>query len=204
MDYIETSEDLRAIYGPVSDGAVRKQMASLDIHSRNFLAHAPFAVLGTQSPEGFGDVTPRGDGPGFVAVLDDTTLALPDRPGNRRLDSLQNVLANPKVGLIFIIPGMNESLRINGTARITSDPALCERLAINGRPALTALVVSIHEVYMHCSKAFIRSALWKPDTWPERGILPTLGQMLKDQARHQVSADQIDESLEENYRSALW
>ncbi|WP_121062673.1 pyridoxamine 5'-phosphate oxidase family protein [Chachezhania antarctica] len=204
MDYIESIEDLRKVYRPASEGALRKQLTALEPHSKRFMALSPFALIGTQGPDGLGDVTPRGDGPGFAQVLDDRTIALPDRPGNNRLDTLENIVQNPAVGLIFMIPGMNETLRINGTARITADPDMCERLGMNGRPALSVLIVRIEELYMHCSKAFIRSGLWKPETWPERSEMPTLGQILRDQTAIADAAEQIDERLEDNYRKDLW
>lgn len=204
MEFIETTEELRQVYGHASATALKKQLQFLDSHSKNFLARSPFAAVGTQSPDGFGDVTPRGDQPGFALVLDDRTIALPDRPGNNRLDTLENVLHDPRIGLLFMIPGMNETLRINGTARVTTDADLCQRLNVKGRPALSAMVVSVKEVYMHCSKAYIRSGLWKPDTWMDRKELPTFGQILRDQAALSVQAEQIDRSLEENYREDLW
>lgn len=204
MQFIETAEDLRAIYGEASQGALRKQLASLDEHARKFLSLSPFAVIGSQAPNGMGDVTPRGDQPGFTVALDDHTIAMPDRPGNARLDTLDNILRNPAVGLIFMIPGMNETLRINGMAKITADPNLCERLAVNGKPAKSVIVIAVHEVYMHCAKAYIRSKLWKPETWPERSSMPSLGEILRDQIAHSVAAEQIDESLAENYRKELW
>ncbi|WP_158970682.1 pyridoxamine 5'-phosphate oxidase family protein [Chachezhania sediminis] len=204
MDFVETVDDLRKIYRPASEGARRKQLTALEPHSRRFLSLSPFAVVGTQGPDGLGDVTPRGDGPGFAQVLDDRTIALPDRPGNNRLDTLENILQNPAVGLIFMIPGMNETLRINGRARITVDPDLCAQLGMNGRPALSVMVVEIAEVYMHCSKAYIRSGLWKPDTWPDRKEMPTLGEILRDQTAIDADVQKLDAGLEENYRTQLW
>lgn len=204
MEFIETLEDLRALYGTVSENAVKKQLDRLDAHARHFLSLSPFAAVGTQAPDGMGDVTPRGDGPGFALVLDDRTIAIPDRPGNRRLDTLENIVRNPAVGLLFMIPGMNETLRINGLARITTDAALCERLAMNGKPAITAMVVEVCEVYLHCAKAYMRSGLWKPETWPDRAEMPTLGQMLRDQIALANSATEIDQALEDGYAKTLW
>ncbi len=204
MEFIETLESLREVYGAASEGALKKQMAVLDPHARAFLARSPFAAIGTQTPGGLGDVSPRGDGPGFVRVLDDHTLAIPDRPGNRRLDTMENIVRNPAVSLLFMIPGMNETLRINGKGRITTDPALCETLGMNGRPALSVLVIEVQEVYMHCAKAYIRSGLWKPETWPDRSEMPSLGEILRDQTAIAEEASKIDERLEENYRTQLW
>lgn len=149
-------------------------------------------------------MSPKGDRPGFVVALDDVTLAIPDRPGNNRLDSWENVLRNPAVGLIFLIPGMDETLRINGEGRLTADPVLCKLLAVEGKPALTVLVVKIGAVYMHCAKAFMRSRLWSPQTWPERAEMPTLGQILRDQLALSQSSQELDAGLAEAYRNSLW
>jgi hypothetical protein len=137
-------------------------------------------------------------------VLDANTIALPDRPGNNRLDTLENILANPAVGLLFLIPGMNETLRINGEARITVDTALRERFAVDGRPALSVMVVTVRAAYMHCAKAFMRSELWKPESWPPRESMPTLGKILSDQLALADGADKTDEWLAEAYKKSLW
>ena len=204
MQYIETLEELREAYGAPMDLAVRKEMTRLDEHSRLFLSRSPFVLIGSQDGEGNADVTPKGDGPGFAAVLDDTTIAIPDRPGNNRLDTWENVVANPAVGLLFLIPGMNETLRINGEARLTLDPGLRERFAVNGRPALSVLVVKVRQVYMHCAKAFMRSSLWQPEQWPDRAEMPTLGRIMRDQLALRESASEIDSSLDTSYRASLW
>lgn len=202
--FIETRDELRNIYRAPTETAVQKQLCALDAHARNFLSRSPFAFIGSQDRDGNADVTPKGDHPGFVSVLDDVTIAIPDRPGNNRLDSWQNILENPSVGLIFMIPGMNETLRINGEARLTADASLCRQLAVNGKPALTVLIVKIREVYMHCAKAFIRSSLWKPETWPDRKDMPTLGEIVRDHIASTESAGDIDKRLDENYRTQLW
>lgn len=204
MDFIGTHEELRAIYGTASDVAVRKQMDRLDAHARTFLARSPFVMIGSQGGDGLGDVTPKGDRPGFVSVLDERTIAIPDRPGNNRLDTWANVIDNPSVGLLFMVPGMNETLRINGTARLTVDTGLCERLGVNGRPAKAVLVVAVREVYMHCAKAYIRSELWNPETWPDRKELPTLGEMLRDQLAMAEPAAELDNRLADAYSKTMW
>jgi len=204
MDFIETLSDLRAVYGDASEIARKKQLAKLDTHSRNFLSKSPFVVIGSQDGMGLGDATPKGDAPGFTLVLDDTTIAIPDRPGNNRLDTWENVIRNPAVGLLFLIPGMQETLRINGRGRLTIDPDLCERLAMNGRPAKAALVVETDEVYMHCAKAFMRSNLWKPDSWPARSEMPTFGEIIRDQMQLAASAEDIDRNLAEGYQKTMW
>ena len=172
---IDSAIDLREIYPMPKGVPVDKQLPSLDKHCRTFIAHAPFLVLGTE-----GDVSPKGDDPGFVKVVDDNTLVIPDRKGNNRLDSLQNIIDNPKVGLLFMIPGVNETLRVNGTAKITTDPKILEPFALNGRPPASAIVVQVEEAYLHCAKALIRSHLWKPETQVAKGTIPPAGQMYAD------------------------
>ena len=149
MDYITSRDQLRSLFGETHDVAVRKELKAIDAHARRFIERSPFVFIGSQDASGNADVSPKGDRPGFVRVLDDRTLALPDRPGNNRLDTWTNVLENPAVGLIFLIPGMNETLRVNGTARLTTDSDLRARLHVDGRPALAVLIVAVREVYMH-------------------------------------------------------
>lgn len=204
MEFITSREGLRNHYKPASEGSLRKEMKSLDPHAKGFLGRSPFVLIGSSDGNGNADVTPKGDKPGFVAVLDDTTIAIPDRPGNNRLDTWENVIVNPAVGLLFLIPGMDETLRINGHARITVDSGLRERLAAEGRLPASVMVVSVNAVYMHCAKAFMRSELWKPATWPDRASLPTLGRILKDQLALAESAEATDERLAKDYRASMW
>ncbi len=204
MRFIETEDDLISHYGQPGDRALRKELRALDGHCRAFIAKSPFVLIGTQDAAGHGDVTPKGDRPGFAAVLDDTTLAIPDRPGNNRLDSFRNLIANPAVGLLFLIPGMDETLRVNGRGRITADSGLRERFAVDGKPAVTVLVVQVDACYMHCAKAFMRSRLWQPDSWPDRSAMPTLGRILKDQIGLSTSAEENDASLATAYAKTMW
>lgn len=204
MEFITSKEELRARYGETSERARLKEMRALDHHARNFIAHSPFVLIGSQDAEGNADVTPKGDKPGFVAVLDDATIVIPDRPGNNRLDTWENLLSNPAVGLLFMIPGMNETLRINGKGRLTADAALRERFAVDGKLPITVLVVTVEACYMHCAKAFMRSQLWKPETWPDRSTLPTLGQILADQIAMTQSGAEVDKSLAEAYARTMW
>ena len=157
-----------------------KVQPTLDVHMRNFIALSPFVCLGSSSADG-ADVTPRGDQPGFVHVLDDGTLLIPDWPGNNRLDTLMNIEANPNVGLLFLIPGFSESLRVNGVAEISLDPALLERWNVNGKHPRSVLRVTVREAFLHCAKAFMRSRLWDEASKVDRDRLPTLGQMIGDQ-----------------------
>ena len=204
MEFITTHEALRTHYRQPGDGAVRKQLPVLDHHSKSFIARSPFVLIGSSDDAGNADVTPKGDKPGFVAVLDDTTLAIPDRPGNNRLDTWENLLVNPSIGLLFLIPGMNETLRVNGTAKITADEALRTRFAIDGKLPISVLIVTVKAAYMHCAKAFMRSDLWKPDTWPERSSMPTLGEILRDQLALADTAASVDANLDEAYKKTLW
>ncbi len=180
MRFITDEGALRQVVGgdPVPQ-SVRKQLDHLDEHARRFLAAAPFCVLATSGVDGC-DATPRGDEPGFARPLDRQTLALPERPGNRRLDSLHNILANPHVGLLFVVPGVAHTLRVNGTARLVADAEFFDDMTVLGRRPVLAVVVSVVECYFHCSKAFVRSRLWQPEMWPEPGAVPGLGTALRE------------------------
>ncbi|TIS58615.1 pyridoxamine 5'-phosphate oxidase family protein [Mesorhizobium sp.] len=206
MEFLATREQLRTIYKTPrpTDGSIRKELKALDGHCRSFIAKSPFVLIGSSDGAGNADVTPKGDKPGFAAVLDDKTIAIPDRPGNNRLDTLENILLNPSVGLLFLIPGMNETLRVNGDARITIDPGLHEKLAVDGKQPQSIVVVTVKAAYMHCAKAFMRSELWKPETWYDRAMLPTLGEILRDQLALAESAGDIDRSLDKDYQKTLW
>ena len=204
MEYVATREELRSRYKAVSDLAQRKELRAFDSHARTFIARSPFVLIGSSDGAGNSDVTPRGDRPGFVAILDDVTLAIPDRPGNNRLDTLENIVANPSVGLLFLIPGMDETLRVNGQARVTFDEPLRERLAVEGRAPQSVVIVKATAIYMHCAKAFMRSELWKPDSWRPREDMPTLGRILKDQLALADSVEQSDQRLAEAYKATMW
>jgi PPOX class probable FMN-dependent enzyme len=206
VDFITSHDELRKIYKtPEPDaGSIRKELKRLDSHCKSFIAKSPFVLIGSSDGRGHADVTPKGDKPGFAAILDDNTIAIPDRPGNNRLDTLENIVVNPAVGLLFLIPGMNETLRVNGEARITTDAALRERLAIEGKPPISVVIVRVKASYMHCAKAFMRSELWKPESWPERSSMPTLGQILRDQLAVDQSASETDLRLDEAYKQTMW
>ena len=204
MDFIGSREELRRHYKAPADPPLRKEMRALDRHCHRFIENSPFVLIGSSDGEGNADVTPKGDMPGFVAILDDTTIAIPDRPGNNRLDTWENIVVNPAVGLLFLIPGMNETLRVNGLGRITADAGLRERLAVEGRLPATVLLVEVKACYMHCAKAFMRSKLWSPASWPPRETMPTLGQMLRDQLALSETARQVDEGLDRDYAKSMW
>ena len=206
MDFITSHDELRAFYKTPEPtaGSIRKELKRLDGHCRAFIARSPFVLIGSSDGNGNADVTPKGDKPGFAAILDDNTIAIPDRPGNNRLDTLENIVVNPAVGLLFLIPGMNETLRVNGMAKITTDAPLRERLAVEGKPPLSVVVVTVKSAYMHCAKAFMRSELWKPESWPDRNAMPTLGEILRDQMAVDQSATETDRRLDEAYKQTLW
>ncbi|MCW5731287.1 MAG: pyridoxamine 5'-phosphate oxidase family protein [Alphaproteobacteria bacterium] len=194
---------LREIYDAPSRIAVAKCLPALDRHCRDFIALSPFLVIGTSRGDGSQDVSPRGDPPGFVRVIDERTLAIPDRPGNNRLDSLGNIQDNPRVGLIFFIPGVEETLRVNGRARISLDADLLAGMAVQGKPPRSALIVEVEECYLHCAKALKRARLWGAEHRIERSRLPTLGQMVADQTGLE-KAEEADRRLEESYRTRLY
>ena len=186
-----------------SERARLKVQNALDGHMRNFIALSPFVCLGSSSDAG-ADVTPRGDQPGFVHVLDDNTLLIPDWPGNNRLDTLMNIEANPRVGLLFLVPGFSESLRVNGLAEISLDPALVERWTVNGKHPRSVLRVTVREAFLHCGKAILRSKLWDESAKVDRSVLPTYGQMLKDQTSVRDTAEEIQASVEQAYKTGLY
>ncbi|MEM8703679.1 MAG: pyridoxamine 5'-phosphate oxidase family protein, partial [Pseudomonadota bacterium] len=190
------------------DLAAKKSLTTLDGHARDFIERSPFLCLGTQNADGKADVSPRGDPPGFIKVLDDKTLAIPDRPGNNRLDSLVNIISNPSVGLLFIIPGFDDTLRVNGIAAIVVDPALLEAMSIRGRSPKVAILIKVTSVFMHCAKAFRRSHLWDPDRFQDRSEMPSLMKIISDQTEETPASDEeltaLDRKLEESYRKTLY
>ncbi|MCA2190571.1 pyridoxamine 5'-phosphate oxidase family protein [Nonomuraea cavernae] len=199
---VATEAELREIVVEPRQNAWDKDIGRIDEHARTIIAHSPFVLLATSNADGACDLSPRGDPAGSVLVLDDHRLVLADRPGNHRLDSLRNIVHNPHVGLLFIVPGMNETLRVNGRATLVSDAPFFDDLTVQGKRPRLAVLVDVEELYMHCAKAFLRSSLWRPETWPDRGGLPTLGRIAKDQLRIKgVSAKELDEGLDLDART---
>jgi PPOX class probable FMN-dependent enzyme len=186
---ITSAAELRALLGEPKPRAVTKERVRLHEIDREWLANSPFCLVATSGADGSCDVSPKGDPPGFTLVLDDTTIAIPERPGNRRADGFLNILANPHVGLIYFIPGRGETLRINGRARLVRDAPFFDRMVVKGHRPVLALVVDIEQIFFHCAKAFLRSEIWKPETWhPE--VLPSHAQIVK-------RVQQTEETLEE-------
>jgi uncharacterized protein len=204
FQHLVTSEsELRELFGYPSERAVLKQQAVLDEHTRAFIARAPFLVLATSNAAGQCDVSPKGDAPGFVHVLDDTHLLVPDRPGNKRLDGMRNLLENPHVGLLFIVPGREETLRVNGRAYIVRDEDLLDRLVVMGKRPTVGIGVEVEECYLHCPKAFKRSGLWQPESWAERDTLPSMARVVWQQISKVKPPDMTVEEYERDSESRL-
>ena len=203
MEIIEDIAQIRSLYGEPGERAVKKQLARLEKHSREFIARSPFLVIASADPAGRVDASPKGDAPGFVRVLDDETLLIPDRLGNNRVDTIGNLLAAPGVGLIFFVPGLRETLRVNGRARITTDPALLEPCAVGGKAPRSGILVTADEVYFHCGKALIRSDLWNPAKHVAQSDFPSLGRILTEQIG-EGSVEANERYTEESYRTRLY
>jgi uncharacterized protein len=199
---------LRAMFRATHDLAIKKLQSALDKHTIEFIARSPFLCIGTQNAEGRADVSPRGDPPGFVRVLDPHTITIPDRPGNNRLDTQVNILANQQVGLLFIIPGFDETLRVNGTASLVTDPALLASMAVNDRTPTLAIVVKVQEAFLHCAKAFRRSRLWDPASLQDRKEMPSLINLILDQTTgaptDPAERQKNDEAIEDSYRRSMY
>lgn len=177
---IESVEQLRELYPQPRERTLKKQLSSLDRHCKRFIELSPFAVVATGSRNGF-DASPRGGEPGFVRVVDNVTLWMPDSPGNNRLDSLVNIIESGRIGLVFLIPGVDETLRINGTARLNTDNEVIQSFAATGRVPRLVVQITIEEAYLHCAKALMRSKLWAEESRRDRSVLPTMGEMMFDQ-----------------------
>lgn len=199
---------LRSLYAPVHDLAVKKERQTLGPNAIAFIERSPFLCIGTQGRHGKADVSPRGDAPGFVRILDDGRVAIPDRPGNNRLDTFDNIVANPAVGLLFLIPGYDETLRLNGRASLTTQPDLLASMAVDGKLPRLAIVVDIEEVFLHCAKAFRRSHLWDLAHRQNRSDMPSLIQMILEDTSGAPSDPEVrsrmDEDLEDAYRQTMY
>lgn len=198
---IETLEELRALFDAPSAMVQRKVLPRLDAHCRAIIGASPFICISSSSAEGRADISPRGDAPGFVQVVDDRTLFIPDRPGNNRLDTMSNILERPQVGLLFVVPGMEETLRIFGTAALVRDPSLLDRAKVNGKTPAIGIRIAVEGAHLHCGKAFRRARLWDPAARIDRKSLPSLGQMVRDQiGLTDVPVEAVDARIEESYR----
>ena len=203
MSDLTTADEVRAQFAEPSHMAKAKELDHLDRHCRAFIALSPLVVVASGDADGNLDASPRGDAPGFVAVPDPHTLIIPDRRGNNRVDSLLNLVENPRVGLLFFVPGVNETLRVNGHARLTTDPALLEPLAADGKVPKVGMLVTAELVFFHCGKPLIRSKLWDPASVIERKTFPSLGRILADQIAGS-DADAFEQGIEMRYRTQLY
>ena len=199
---VKTKEQLRELYGRPQGRAKIKVLNSLEYHSKNFIEHSPFFVMSTFDQNGRCDASPKGGKPGFVKILNDITLVFPDAKGNNRVDSLVNIVETEKIGCIFMIPGIDETLRINGTAQITTDPKLFELFADEQNPPKTCIQINIDEMFLHCAKAFMRSKLWQDDHKINRPGFPTMGKMLNDQLNTD-KPEETQEEMKERYQKDL-
>lgn len=201
---------LRNIFGRPGDLAVRKDIGYLDKHCRRFIELSPFLCIGTADKNGKADVSPRGDPPGFVQVLDDKTIIIPDRPGNNRLDTMSNIMENPNVGILFMVPGFEDSLRINGRATIVRDPEVLKKAAVNGREPKVAIRVAVDEAFLHCAKAYKRSRLWEADAKVERSAMPSLAKIILEQTAPPAkppTAGEVadcDKYIDEDYKTGMY
>jgi len=208
MSGIKERQDLRDKLGEVGVLAAGKSIKKIDKYARIFIEHSPFLCIGTADAAGNADVSPRGDPMGVVRVVDDKTLIIPDRPGNNRADTMQNIIANPNVGILFLIPGIEDTLRVNGKAEIIDDPEALAPAAVNGKPPKLGIRVKVDEVFFHCAKAFRRSKLWDPSSHQDRAILPGLARIVMEQARacevEEEEAEKVEQDIQEEYRKALY
>jgi uncharacterized protein len=201
--WIDDEAALEALYGAPMFSSLAKEIDHVDAHYAALVAASPFCAIASAGPGGL-DVSPRGDGPGFVAVADPKTLLLPDRRGNNRADTLKNILADPRVALLFLIPGVGETLRVNGTARISIDADLCRRFAMDGKPARSVLVVAVERVYFQCARAIVRADLWNPAKHVARTSLPSTGTILEAHARGTIDAKTYDAELPKRLPNELY
>ena len=207
---INNEEELREHFGDPMELALLKELGKLDKHCKEFINRSPFLCIGTSSLSGSADVSPRGDPPGFVQILGDNRIFIPDRPGNNRLDTLRNIVENPNVGILFLIPGYEDTLRINGKAYLTKDKEILERCVVNRKIPTMGILVEVTEAYLHCAKAIRRSKLWVPGSQQNRDEMPTLAKMILEQVAEPESppteqeVKDADEFVEDNYKTGLY
>jgi uncharacterized protein len=205
---IETEETLRSKFSAVHPLAVTKSRPALDKYSRQFISLSPFLVISTANADGKADLSPRGDPPGFVRIIDDHTILIPDRPGNNRLDTMANIVANPNVGCLFFIPGFEDTLRLNGQARITEDADLLQQCTVNGKAPKVGILIAIDEVFLHCAKALKRSKLWDGEYRQDRAQMPSIARIIMDQTCEtgvdETAAANADASVEGDYKTGLY
>ena len=200
---VTTMAQLEALYGEKMPAAVVKEIDHINGSYRKLIEKAPFVAVATAGPEGL-DCSPKGDAPGFVRVLDDKTLAIPDRPGNNRIDGFRNIVRDPRIALLFLIPGVGETLRVNGRAAISIDPELMANFAVNGKLPRCVLIVHIDSIYFHCSKAIVRSKLWDEKTKVDRASLPSTGSIIAELSQGRLGGEAYDRELPERIKTQLY
>jgi uncharacterized protein len=203
MSVITTIEELEAIYGFPGETSTVKVADRITPSYRELIESSPFAALATSGPEGL-DCSPRGDRPGFVRIHDERTLMMPDRRGNNRVDSLRNIVRDPRIALLFLIPGSGTTLHVNGHAQVSADPALLASFKIEGKPPRTVVVMTVHEIYFQCARAIVRSDLWNPDKRIDVRTLPTPGRILAEMSENRVGGDEYDREWPERARQTMW
>jgi PPOX class probable FMN-dependent enzyme len=203
MSIIATIKDLETIYGQPNEASTVKVADRVTPHYRALIDKSPFVALATSGPEGL-DCSPRGDLPGFVRVHDDKTLMMPDRRGNNRVDSLRNIVRDPKVALLFLIPGAGSTLRVNGRAQVSVDPDLLASFRMDGKAPRTVIVMTVDEIYFQCARAIVRAELWNPDRRVDPADLPTPGQILAEMSANRVGGEDYDRAWPERARQSLW
>lgn len=200
---VTTLEQLDALYGKKNPNSIVKEIDHLSDGYRKLIEAAPFVAIATGGPDGF-DCSPKGDAPGFVRILDDKTLAIPDRPGNNRLDGFRNILRDPRIALLFLIPGVGETFRVNGRASISIDPDLMQSFAVNGKLPRSVLIVHIETAFFHCSKAIVRSKLWSEETKIDRKSLPSTGTILAELSHGELGGETYDREAPEKIKEQLY
>jgi PPOX class probable FMN-dependent enzyme len=204
-DLVRSEGELRALMGsPVAPAVVDKTLSGLDRHCIAFIARSPFVLISSADGEGRMDISPKGDAPGFVTVADENTLLIPDRPGNQRFDTFCNLFQNPKVGLIFLIPGKRETLRVSGRAEVVRDADVLASMSAQGKVPALAMAIHVEEAFMHCAKCMMRSKLWDPEAWPSLEGLPSLAEAMKDAASIPAPIHAVEEIIAEDARDRLY
>jgi PPOX class probable FMN-dependent enzyme len=201
---IDSDNQLREKYGEPSQMAVAVTKDHLDKHHINFIQNSPFVCLATSSDDGQPNVSPKGDAPGFVYIKDSHTLVIPDRPGNNKIESFQNLVKNPKIALIFLIPGINETVRVHGEAKIVDQEEILQLGIVGKKLPPAAIVVHVTRAYMHCGKAMIRSKLWSPESHIDEGVITPFGQVIKEQAKLPVDVDEVNQKINHVYKEELY
>ena len=203
MTILRTVEELEAIYGKPKGGSVFKEITFLNPHYRAFVEASPFVVIATSGPQGL-DCSPKGDAPGFVRIIDERRLALPDRLGNNRIDNLRNIVADPRISLLFLIPGIGETMRVNGKAEISVEPELLASFAVDGKAPRSVILVTVEAAYVHCAKALMRSKLWDASRHLARSQLPSTGEMLAALSPEAIDAAAYDREAPQKLQATLY